>query len=814
MVDETRPSSLARRVTPKPLAPEALRRVCDPTTFDFESTADLEPLLEPLGQQRARRALELALSVEGAEYNAYAMGLPRSGKRSAVQAILETRAASANPSQDVCYVNRFDRPREPRAILLPRGRGYALHDAVSRMIGELRTAIPAVFEGEELRKRREAIESEAKELNENAFATVRKAAEERGVGIIGTPAGFTLAPIRDGELVTQEAFDASTEQQKKAFTDAAEETERSMRTFIATVSRREREARRAIKAAASELVAAVVGEHVAEIREPFADLPEVVEHLDAMRADIVEHATDWLELPGNAPSLPAGLLEGGAVRDNPMQRRYGVHVLVDRRDEKGAPVVSEPNPSYENLVGTMDHVPVLGALLTDIHLIKAGALHRANGGYLLLDARAMFSQPFAWEALKRALKTHQIAIEPPGRMLGILGGVALAPEAIPLSVKVVLVGERELFYRASELDPDFAGLFRIAADFDDDVDRTPESERAYARFVAKLVRDSSLLPCDRTAVARVIEHASRLSEASDEMSVRVGEIASLLRESTHFARGEAAAQVAARHVDAAIEAAEERNSRIRERLFDAIDEGRLLVSTSGSRVGQINGLTVARIGAQSFGWPTRITARVRMGGSGVIDIEKEVELGGPIHSKGVLILGGFLAGRYTADLPLSLHATLVLEQSYGHVEGDSASLAELYALLSAIAEVPIRQDLALTGSVNQHGDVQAIGGVNEKIEGFFDVCRRRADSATHTLLIPASNVRNLCLRSDVIAAAREGRFEIRPLETVDDGIELLFGMPAGERGPDGLYPEGTLNRRVEDRLRAFHQKRLEFSKSN
>jgi len=794
-------------VTADVLAPERLRRVCDPSTFPFESTAALEPGDERPGQERARRAIELGVRMPGDGYHIFAMGQPRAGKRHAALVFLEPYAATRPAGTDLVYVNRFDRPREPRILSLPAGRGRAFEGAVLRLVEELRLALPGVLEGDALRQRGDAIEAELKDSNERDLDALRAASEARGVAIVGRPHGFQVAPLKGGELLSEEQFAALPAEEQAAFAAAAAETTRAMRAFMAELPRRERAAKRRVKAALAELVAEVVAHHVADVRAELADLPEVVRHLDALERHIAADPSDWVQpSQGQGPSSVMAMAEAGDGRD-PLLRRYGVHVLVDRTGDARAPVVYEPHPTYENLIGAMDHVPVFGALVTDIHLIKPGALHRAHGGFLLVDARSLLVQPYAWEALKRALKTRSVTIEPLARMLGVLGGAALAPEPLALDVKVILLGDRRLFLLLSELDPDFAGLFRVVADFEDTVPRTPDHEQRFARFLGKLARDEALPPLSPTALATFVEHASRLAEDQDELSVNVGDLAALLREAGHFARVAGASRVDGEHVRAAIDAADDRTSRVREKIHESIARGTLLVATTGERVGQINGLTVARVGDASFGWPSRITARARMGEGRVVDIEKEVALGGPIHSKGVLILSGFLAGRFAPTSTLSLRASIVIEQSYGQVEGDSASLAELYALLSAIAEVPVRQCFALTGSVNQHGDVQPIGGVNDKIEGFFDVCRERGLTGAEGVIIPAANVRHLVLRQDVVAAVREGRFRVVAVGSVDDGIALLFGRPAGERGADGAFPEGSLNRAVEDRLAALHAQR-------
>jgi lon-related putative ATP-dependent protease len=491
-------------------------------------------------------------------------------------------------------------------------------------------------------------------------------------------------------------------------------------------------------------------------------------------------------------------------------RRYQVNVIVDHSGATGAPVIYEDHPTAQNLVGRIEHMAQMGALITDFNLIKAGALHRANGGYLILEARKVLLQPFAWEELKRALSSEEIRVEVLGQTLSLISTVSLEPEPIPLDVKVVLLGERLLYYTLSQLDPDFAELFKVAADFEDQMDRTSENHLLYARMIATMVRQEGLRPFDRQAVARVIEQSARIAGDAERLSTHVQSIADLLREADYWAGEAQRGVVSAADVQRAIDAQIYRSDRVRERLQEEIQRGTILIDSQGAKVGQVNGLSVITLGQFAFGRPSRITARVRLGRGEVVDIEREVALGGPIHSKGVLILSSYLGARYAMDRPLSLSASLVFEQSYSGVEGDSASSAELYALLSALADLPIKQGLAVTGSVNQYGQVQAIGGVNEKIEGFFDVCRAQGLTGEQGVLIPASNVKHLMLRPDVVAAVAAGQFRVYAVETIDQGIEVLTGVPAGERDAQGEFPAGSVNQRVEARLIALSEKRLAF----
>jgi lon-related putative ATP-dependent protease len=582
-----------------------------------------------------------------------------------------------------------------------------------------------------------------------------------------------------------------------------DKTRKALAALLEEVPRWQKKVREELRTLARDTAAAAVRHVMEELRALWADEKEVLAHLDALERDVLDNADDFLKSPDAAA-------ESKAL--GPPERRYQVNVLVDNGETVGAPVVSEEYPTHANLVGRVEHLQVFGALVTDLHLMKAGALHRANGGYLLLDARAVLSQPFSWEALKRALRSREMRLESPAQSLGLMSTVSLEPEAVPLDVKVVLFGERAIFELLDRLDPDVRLLFKVLVDFEDEIPRTPENCRQYARLLAALAQKERIAPLSKGAVGRLIEESSRHAGEADKLSTHVLEAFDLVREAAHAARERGADIVDGEDVERAVESRLRRSGRVRERLLEETLRGTMLVDTAGERVGQINGLSVIEIGRVMFGRPMRITAKTRLGRGEVVDIEREVELGGPLHSKGVLILSSFLSARYAPDHPLSLAATLAFEQSYGMVEGDSASCAELCALLSALAGAPIRQSWAMTGSVNQHGEVQAIGGVNEKIEGFFDLCAARGLTGEQGCIIPAANVRHLMLRDDVVRAVSEGKFRVVAVDDVDQAMELLTGLEAGERGAGGRFAEGSLNARVEARLVALATRRIEIGR--
>ncbi|RMF77433.1 MAG: ATP-binding protein, partial [Nitrospirae bacterium] len=781
----------------------------------FATTEEVEPLEAVVAQERAVEAVRFAIGMGHAGFNLFALGPPGSGKRSVVRRFLDEAAAEAPPASDWCYVYNFEQPHRPRALALPAGRGVQLRDDMAQLVEDLRGAIRAAFESDEYRVQRQAIEQEVKERQEQAFNEIQEAAKAKEIAVVRTPGGLAFAPMRDGEVIDPEAFQKLPEEERKRIEEEIGRFQERLQSFLHQVPQWEREGRERVRKLNHEVTLFVASPLIDALIQRYDGIDGVRDYLEAVRRDVVEHVEQLLQSEEVPPPMAAqGLplpLPGTQVA-HPFLRRYLVNCIVDHDGAHGAPVVYEDNPTFLNLVGRVEHMAQMGALVTDFHLIKAGALHRANGGYLLLEARKLLAQPYAWEGLKRALRQGEIAIESLGQLLSLASTVSLEPEPIPLRVKVVLLGEPLLYYLLCHYDPEFGELFKVAADFDDRMGRDPEGERLYARLVATLVRREGLRPFDAPAVARVIEEAARRVEDAERLSVRMGGIVDLLREADYQA-GEAGEAVVGREaVQRAIDAAVHRADRLRQRILEEMERGTFVVATEGEAVGQVNGLSVIQLGNFAFGRPSRITARVRLGEGEVVDIEREVELGGPLHSKGVLILSGFLGGRYVTDRPLSLRATLVFEQSYGGVEGDSASSAELYCLLSALAGLPIRQSLAVTGSVDQHGRVQAIGGVNEKIEGFFDLCAARGLTGDQGVLIPEANVKHLMLRHDVVEAVAAGRFHIYPVATVDQGIELLTGVPAGERGEDGAYPEGTVNQRVEQRLAELAEIRASFAR--
>jgi lon-related putative ATP-dependent protease len=795
----------------KALSPQALYTRCDPEQFGFKTTEDLEPLEETLGQGRAVAAVQFGVGIEHEGYNLFCLGPTGIGKHSFIRHFLEEKAAQQPTPSDYCYVNNFDEAQKPRMLELPAGVANTLQADIDRLVEELRSAIPAAFESDDYRARKQAIEDDVKERQGKAFEELRRKAQEKGITVVRTPTGLVFAPLKDGEVLGPEELEKLPEEEHQRIETEISNLRQEVGNFMSQVPVVEREGREKLRALNREVTIFAVGNLLDEIRRRYAKLPQVTAHLDAIEHDVIENVDEFLSSPESPLAAALGVPQPPAAKAGHATRRYRINALVAHTANHGAPVIYEDHPSYQNLIGQVEYIPQMGALVTDFNLIRPGALHRANGGYLILDAPKVLTQPYAWEGLKRALQSSRVTMESLGQMLGLISTVSLEPEPVPVRVKVVLIGERLLFYLLSRYDPEFHDLFKVAVDFEEQMDRTTENNLLYARMIGTMARRDKLLTLSCTGVARVIEQSARIAGDAEKLSTHNRTLGDLLKEADYWARDAKREQIEVADVEKAIEAQVYRTGRLRERLQEEIQRGTILIDTQGEKVGQVNGLSVIQMGQFMFGHPSRITARARLGKGEVIDVEREVELGGPIHSKGVLILSNFLAARYASERPLSLSASIVFEQSYGGIEGDSASCAELYALLSALAEIPIRQSLAVTGSVNQHGQVQAIGGVNEKIEGFFDLCTARGLTGSEGVLIPQSNVTRLMLRKDVVQAVAAGQFEIFAVETIDEGIEILTGVPAGERDEAGNFPDGTVNQRVEARLVKLAEKRKAFA---
>ncbi|OPX99281.1 MAG: Lon protease [Syntrophorhabdus sp. PtaB.Bin047] len=779
------------------LKPDELYKKCDPDFFVFGGTEAVVELPMTIGQEKALNSLDFGLNMDSAGFNIFAIGESGTGKMSTVMYMLRGKAANEEAPADWCYVHNFKDPDSSIALCFGPGKGAVFQRELEEMIKILKVEIPKAFESKEYETQKSKIVDEFQQKQQEYLARLDSEAKERGFTVKRGPTGVLIVPIKEnGELMSKEEFDALDAKARKKL----EETGRFFQEKLNDVVRILREAEKIVGEMVMRLdrmvALDIVGPMVDAIRKKYGEQEKVVRYLEDVKEDILTHLDDFKateEAPSPLPFLKLPKAETSFTR-------YAVNVIVNNGESKGAPVVYESNPTYLNLFGRMEYRVQYGMATTDFTMIKAGSLHKANGGYLVIDALELLRNAFSYEALKRALKNGEIRIEDVLEQYRLISTAGLKPEAIPLNVKVVLTGNPYLYYMLHTYDEDSRELFKVKADFDSRMERNRENTGKYALYVAQCQKDENLLPFDRTAVARLVEMGSRLADHQDKLSTRFGDIADLIRESHYWAKKEGVDQVSAAHVTRAVKEKICRVNRIEERLQEMMLDDTLIVNTAGEKVGQVNGLAVLDIGDYAFGKPSRITAKTYMGRAGVVNLERETKMSGKIHEKAILIITSYLGGKYAVNKPISLSASITFEQLYEMVEGDSATCAELYALLSSISGVPLKQSFAVTGSMDQNGDVQPIGGVNQKIEGFFHLCKMRGLDGSQGVIIPKRNTRNLVLSDDVIEAVEKGLFNVYAIDRMEEGLELLTGMPAGEPGPDGTYPEGTLNHLVEKRL--------------
>ena len=785
-----------------------LRRVCDPQMLGCDTTEEMEPLETIIGQERAVRALEFGLGIQELGFNIYVAGPPGTGKTTAVKRFLEEVARGKAVPSDWCYVYNFRDSYCPQALRLPPGRGRGLQKDVKNLVEGARREIPRVFESEEYAAKREETTQGFQRQRQELLSQMGEKAQEEGFFLQVSPMGLLIIPVMEGKPLSEEEFRALSPEVKEEVLQKRGSLQEELKRAMRQLTGLEKKANEALRKLDQEVALYAVGPPVSELIEQYDDLPEVVAYLKTVRDDIAENLALF---KGEAQAQPISPFPTPGTAELPF-RKYEVNVVVDNSELKGAPVVMELNPTYNNLFGRIEKEAQFGALITDFTMIRGGSLHRANGGYLVLPAEEVLRNPFSWDSLKRAVRSEEIAVEEAGERLGFVTTKSLRPESIPLDAKVVLIGQPTPYHLLYTWDEDFSELFKVKADFDTRMDRTDENTRDYAAFVCTLCGEEGLKHLDASALAKVIEHSSRLAEDQEKLSARFGEISDIIREANFYAAQENAAYVTAVHVQKAIEEKFYRSNLFQERVNEMIERGTIMIDVAGEAVGQVNGLSVSGLGDIAFGRPSRITASVGLGREGLTDIEREAKLGGPIHTKGVMILSGYLVEKYAQDKPLSLSARLVFEQSYSGVEGDSASSTELYALLSGLSSLPIKQGIAVTGSINQKGEVQAIGGVNEKVGGFFETCKAKGLTGEQGVLIPDSNVQNLMLQEEVVEAVSEGKFHIWAVRTVDEGIEILTGVKAGVRTEDGTFEEDSVNDRVDRRLRELAEMIRDFGK--
>ncbi|HYD15644.1 MAG TPA: AAA family ATPase [Hyphomicrobium sp.] len=812
---ESEVRSETAKTTPESPAPDAkaggqalasteLRRTVDSKALGFKTTADLKPATGLIGQDRALKALDFGLGMKARDFNIFVAGPPSSGKRTLVHAHLAKVAATSQTPSDWVYVNNFSDARRPRAIALPPGRARPLADGMASALRELTATLPAAFQSEDYRARRRAIDEDFHADQEDALQGIHLRAAQQNIAVLRTPLGFSMAPMHDGKVVKPEVFSQLPERMRRDVETRVATLQAELEAVLANGPKADKARRRQLTELNEEVARHAVEDALDPLSSAYTDVADVASFLADVEKDLVVNCDQFLKPDNDATRDPVGLAS------DPRCRRYLVNVIVSSADAKtGAPVRDATNETPDSLLGHIERASVHDGAAADFLSIRPGALHAANRGALMIDAKRILDAPFAWDALKRALNTGEIRIEP--RETDASRAVRdLEPEPIPLLIKVILFGDADLFNTLEQTDPDFPRLFKVRADFDETISRSKESDAAYAGLIASIVAAHDLKPVDAGGVARIMEEAARIAEDREKLSIELGRIADIVREADYWSDSASRKTTTDEDVVRALDERTRRADRVRDDIHEQLERGIVMIDTAGKKAGQINALSLVQKGGFSFGRPARITARAHLGQGRVTDIEREVQLGGPFHSKGVMILWGYLAGRFAQDVPLALAATLVFEQSYETVEGDSASSAELIALLSALADAPLRQDLAITGSINQWGEVQAVGGINEKIEGFFDVCSARGLTGSQGVIIPDANRQHLMLREDAVNAVRDGRFAVHAVRTVDEALALLTGLDAGEKGADGRFGAETVNGRVDARLKAFAEKARAF----
>lgn len=798
------------------LKSEQLYTKCDPKSFDFSTTAELEERLSALGQDRALSAVEIGINIKSKGYNLFCLGPEGTGKTSLVKRVLVQEAKNRPTPDDWAYVYNFDEPHKPIAINFTAGTAADFAKDVDSLIEDLSNKVPNILDSDEYKAALSIIREKYKQKKEEYIKILQKKAKGKSVSLLHMPVGLVVAPVKNGEVLSPEAFDELPEEEKKSLIDDLNAMQAEIEDSAQDLPQWEDKQRKETEQLREKFIKNAIKNPVDALRNKHKGHKAVQDFLKNVQKYIIENVEEFMPAPepqcgeGGEDALTALFSKMNKPEEDKFAK-FKVNVVVKNEPDSGAPIVHLDHPTQGNLVGRVERVQQYGALLTDFTLIKSGALHRANGGFLLIDARKLLLQPFAWDSLKRAIASKTIKIEAPSDETSFTT-ISLDPEPIPLDVKVILTGDAELYEVLSERDPDFADYFKVEADFGILMDRNHENEIEYAKLIGSLSKKKKLRSLNRQAVAKVIEFSSRLAEDSRKLTAHIASIGDLLREADYWARKSKSNQIGKNHIEQAIEAQIYRSDRIKQAMLEQIDEGTILMDVEGERVGQINGLVVYNFSRNSFGKPARITTQVRLGKGEFLDIEREIELSGPIHTKGVLILQSLIANRFAKYSPLSLSASIVFEQSYGGVDGDSASSTEYYCLISALTGIPIKQSIAVTGSINQFGEIQPIGGVNEKIEGFFDVCKHRGLTGTQGVIIPRTNVKDLMLREDILNAVDEGKFAIYAVDHVDDGIEILTGVKAGVVDKNGKYPRNTVNHAVQRALEEYYKRYVHYAK--
>jgi lon-related putative ATP-dependent protease len=792
------------------LSPEQLRWKCDSSTFSFGSTAEIPPLKGIVEQERPVRAIRFGLDITSPGYNIYISGLTGTGKTTVIKQFLDEIASTVPTPGDWCYVNNFRDANSPTVIALPAGRAKTLRAEMDDLIAHLKTEIPKAFESKEYELNLNSLLQDNQQVQQALFDELSEKARKQGFMIEMSKVGVSIVPIINGKAISAEQLELLEEDVKKDIERRRSMLHQDINAFLRQVREVNKASRDKVNELNRRVGLYVVGVRIEELKEQYEEVSSVISYLNDVRDYILSHMEDFSEDGQKQETTTSSPIRLEAPGDPFL--KYKVNVIVDNTDITGAPVVIETNPTYYNMFGRMERRAQLGTLLTDFTMIRAGSYLKANGGFLVVNAHDVLMNVGVWETLKRTLKNKEVRIEDLGEQYGVVPVAGMRPSSIPADVKVIMIGNQYIYHLLYSLDEDFRKIFKVKADFDSEMDKDGAALQNYAAFISTRCHEEGLQHFDPSGVAEVAEYGARLVDDQTKLSARFSDVADIVREASYWAREEGKELVSAVHVQKAEQEKYFRSNLIEKRIQEVIVDGTIMVDVEGAAAGQVNGLAVLDLGDIRFGKPSRITVKTYMGKSGVLDIERESKMSGKIYDKGVLILNGYLGAKFAQEMPLSLSASICFEQSYEGVDGDSASSTELYALLSSLSNVPIRQGIAVTGSVNQHGTIQPIGGVNQKIEGFFDVCKAKGLTGEQGVMIPMQNVRHLMLRPDVVQAVAEGRFHLYAVSSIDEGIEVLTGLEAGNR-VNGSYPEGTINYLVQKRLREIVEGLQKFGES-
>lgn len=784
----------------KKLSLDKLKEKCDPKLFEFESTKEIEPQEEIITQKRAEKSLDFGLEMKSKGFNLFVSGPSGTGRNTAVIKKLNRTAKKEDKPEDICYLYNFDKPDEPKVVTLSAGKGCEFKNDMEDFIKEIEIGIKKAFESNKYEERKRKVVKQYEEKKQSLFKEVEEFAKSKGFGLKQTITGIAVVPLKDDEPLKDEEYEKLLKKEKKEIDKKQKEIRKKLEKTLSKIRNIDKNAKQEVKELDKKVVLFSIGHLVDELKEKYENHEVIVKHLESIKQDIAQNVNN-LKKNGGKQKLP--FAQPGGNQKKKILRKYKVNLLVDNCDQEGAPVIVEDNPTYYNLIGRIEYAQKFGMMSTDFTMIKPGAIHKANGGYLVIQAMDILKDYFAWEALKRVLKHKKIKIEDINERFRLISIKSLTPRPLEIDVKVIIVGLPLIYHLLHMYDKDFKKLFKVKADFDTKFDKTKHRLNQFAGFIATKCKEENLNHFNPEAVATLMEHGSRFTDHKEKLTAKFSDLLNVIREASYWSNKDNSNIVKTKHINRAINEKIYRSNMVEEKIQEMIDKNTLLIDTKGKKIGQINGISILDLGDYRFGKPSRITARTYLGKGEVINIEREADLSGNIHSKGILTLKGYLGEKFAQDKPLALSASIAFEQIYQEIEGDSASSTELYCLLSSLAEVPLTQSIAVTGSVNQKGEIQPVGAINEKIEGFYKTCKIKGLTGEQAVIIPQQNVKHLMLKDEIIKAVKEGEFDIYAINTVEEGIEILSGLKAGEKNKEGKYPKDTIFHKVNQKLKKY-----------